>query len=72
MNRVELKGRVGNVEPLRIVKGDLKLLKFSISTSESKKNQDGSWDNKYTYHPIVVFGARAAKMEAEIKRLKRA
>jgi len=57
MNRVTLFGRLGKDPELKQA-GGTSILKFSLATSERKK-QGEQWIDHTEWHSVVVFGKRA-------------
>lgn len=60
MNRVTLFGRLGKDPELKQA-GAMPVLKFSLATSERKK-QGEQWIDHTEWHSIVMFGKRAEAM----------
>ena len=63
-NKVNLIGNIGKDPEISHSKSGSKIAKFSVATSESKKKDDGTWeDGKTQWHNIVCFGFTADKVE---------
>ena len=60
MNRVTLFGRLGKDPELKQA-GAMPVLKFSLATSERKK-QGEQWVDHTEWHSVVLFGKRAEAM----------
>lgn len=60
MNRVTLFGRLGKDPELKQA-GAMPVLKFSLATSERKK-QGEQWIDHTEWHSVVMFGKRAEAM----------
>lgn len=60
MNRVTLFGRLGKDPELKQA-GTMPVLKFSLATSERKK-QGEQWIDHTEWHSVVLFGKRAEAM----------
>lgn len=60
MNRVTLFGRLGKDPELKQA-GAMPVLKFSLATSERKK-QGEQWIDHTEWHSVVLFGKRAEAM----------
>ena len=67
VNKVILIGNVGN-DPEIIEKGDVKIAKFSIATSESYKNKQGEKVSNTEWHNIVAFGKLAEIIQKYVKK----
>lgn len=62
MNKVILMGALGkDVELKHSPKGNA-YTQLSVATSESKKKEDGTWENVAEWHNVMVFGKRAEKV----------
>lgn len=60
MNRVELKGNVGQEPRIVEVEKGGSVIRFSLATHENYKARDGSWQEETTWHNIVAW--KSAKM----------
>lgn len=58
LNKVMLLGRLGRDPEVKTTNGGVSVCNFSLATSESIKKGD-SWEDKTTWHNIVVFGKLA-------------
>jgi len=59
INKVILIGNLGKDPELSYTPGGLAVLRFSLATTESRKKDDGSWEDITEWHRIVVFGRTA-------------
>jgi single-strand DNA-binding protein len=59
MNRVLIWGNIGKDPELRMSAGGTAVLKFSVATSERRKDQSGNWTEETEWHAVVCFGKRA-------------
>jgi single-strand DNA-binding protein len=59
MNRVLIWGNIGKDPELRMSAGGTAVLKFSVATSERRKDQSGNWGEETEWHSCVCFGKRA-------------
>lgn len=65
INKVILIGNIGKQPETRTFDNGNEVCQFSLATSESWKDKTGEWQEKTTWHNIVVWGnqaARAAKL----------
>lgn len=68
MNKVILFGNVGKDVELKFSPNGNAYTKLSIATSESKKKEDGTWENVSEWHNVMVFGKRAEKVATDLKK----
>ena len=59
INKVQLLGYVGKDPESVQTQGGMLVSKFSLATSDRKKDQSGSWVDDTTWHNIVAFGRTA-------------
>jgi len=59
INKVILIGNLGKDPELSYTPGGLAVLRFSLATTESRKKDDGTWEDITEWHRIVVFGKTA-------------
>jgi single-strand DNA-binding protein len=59
VNRVVLWGNLGKDPELKMSAGGTAVLKFSVATSERRKDQSGNWGEETEWHSCVCFGKRA-------------
>lgn len=59
MNRTILWGNIGRDPELKMSAGGTAVLKFSVATSERRKDQSGDWTEETEWHSCVCFGKRA-------------
>jgi single-strand DNA-binding protein len=59
VNQVTLIGHIGKDPELTYTQSSLAIAKFSLATTESKKNTAGNWEDKTSWHSIVLFGKTA-------------
>ena len=57
-----LVGRLGQNARLMQTKNGAEMLSFSVATTESLRNQDGSFDQRTSWHDCLMFGPRAPKL----------
>ena len=59
VNKVILVGNLGRDPELTYTPGGLAVGKFSIATTEGRKNAEGEWTDHTEWHNIVAFGKTA-------------
>jgi len=59
INRIILIGYLGQDPEFRILENGAHLVKFSMSTHESYKDQTGEWKKVTQWHPIIMWRAMA-------------
>lgn len=59
VNKVMLIGRLGKDPELTYTPSGMAVAKFTMATSERKKNQQGEWEETTDWHRIVLFGKTA-------------
>ena len=59
LNKVHIIGHLGKDPELTYSKSGMAFAKFSIATSERKKNDAGEWEEKTDWHNITLFGKTA-------------
>lgn len=57
-----LVGRLGQNARLVQTKSGTEMLSFSVATTESMRNQDGSFEQRTSWHDCLMFGLRAPKL----------
>lgn len=67
-NQATLVGNAGKDPELRYTQGGTAIAKFSLATSYGLKKPDGTWENKTTWHNIVVFGKMAEGIASRIRK----
>lgn len=56
VNKVILVGRLGADPEVRYSAGGMAVAKFNLATSETRKDKDGSKQEKTEWHRVVAFG----------------
>lgn len=59
VNKVILIGNLGRDPELTYTPSGLAIAKFSLATTEGRKNQEGVWTDHTEWHRIVIFGKTA-------------
>ena len=59
VNKVILIGNLGKDPELTYTPSGMAIAKFSVATSERKKNQQGGWDEVTDWHNVTLFGKTA-------------
>lgn len=68
LNQANLIGRVGKTVELRYISNGNPCTSFSIATSETWKNKEGTKQEKTTWHNIVIFGKLAEIANQYVKK----
>ena len=68
INHVTLLGNVGADPVVRDIGGGNKAAQFSIATSESYKDRDGTWKERAEWHNIVAFNGYAFTVEKFVRK----
>ncbi len=59
VNAVTLLGNVGREPEVKATNSGTTVAKFSLATTESRKNGEGQWIDDTTWHSVVAFGRTA-------------
>lgn len=59
VNKVILIGNLGRDPELTYTPSGLAVARFSLATTENRKNQEGEWSEATEWHRIVLFGKTA-------------
>ncbi|OGR27405.1 MAG: hypothetical protein A2139_14630 [Desulfobacca sp. RBG_16_60_12] len=59
INKVILIGNLGRDPEVTYTQGGLAIAKFSLATTESRKDASGEWKDETQWHRIVLFGKTA-------------
>ena len=57
-----LVGRLGRDARVSQTKSGVEMLSFSVATTESLKNSDGSFEQRTSWHDCLLFGTRSPKL----------
>jgi single-strand DNA-binding protein len=68
VNRVTLVGRLGKDPELRYSPSGQAVARFSLATDESRKDQQGNWQQETTWHNIILWGAAAERAGEQLKK----
>jgi single-strand DNA-binding protein len=68
VNKVELVGFAGKDAEIREIKKGVKLVSFSLATSEGYRGKNGDWVDNTTWHQVVMWNEMAEKANEEIKK----
>lgn len=58
MNKVELKGNVGQDPKVLTVENGGTVIRFSLATHETYKTKDGEWREETMWHNIVAWSSK--------------
>ena len=67
LNRVELKGRVGQDPKITMV-GDSSIARFSVATSEIYKDRNGNLREDTTWHNVAAWSGKNVEDFSHIKK----
>lgn len=70
MNKVLLIGNLGKDPELKMTPGGQPMARFSVATTETWKDKDGSKQSKTEWHNIVVWGKQAEIAEKFLRKGK--
>lgn len=59
VNKVILIGNLGRDPELSYTPSGLAVARFTLATTEGRKNQEGEWTDETEWHRIVIFGKTA-------------
>lgn len=68
VNKVILLGRLGKDPEMRMTASQMPVTRFSLATSERRKDQSGEWKEQTEWHNIVVFGKTAENCQKFLKK----
>jgi single-strand DNA-binding protein len=68
LNRVILIGNLGKDPELTHTQSGLAIAKFSLATTEGRKNMAGAWEDVTEWHNIVLFGKTAEATGANLRK----
>lgn len=68
LNKALLIGIIGKDAEKKYTTQGLAILSFSLATSQSIKDKDGSWKSETTWHDIKCFGEMAERLETFLRK----
>jgi single-strand DNA-binding protein len=68
VNKVILVGNLGKDPELKYTSNQTAVARFSIATSERRKDQSGNWTDHVEWHNIVTFGKTAENCSNYLKK----
>jgi single-strand DNA-binding protein len=68
VNKVELSGFAGMNPEVKTMNSGMQMIRFSLATSSSHKNNNDEWVRDTTWHNITMWDKLAEKGIAEIKK----
>lgn len=68
VNRVTLIGHLGKDVELRYTPSGAAVARFSMATSENRKDSKGEWTQETTWHNIVIWGPAAERAAENLKK----
>lgn len=67
IHKVTIAGRLGQDPELKAFDSGATLCRLSIATNRSKKKEDGSYEDKTTWHRVSVWGKRGQWISENLK-----
>ena len=73
LNKVQLIGNLGNIPDFQVLEGNISVAKFSLATTESYKDKNGTtqsstdWHNKAKLEPVVLMIKMVIKNNTSIQ-----
>ena len=68
LNKVELKGRVGQDARILTVENSGTVARFTLATNELVKNRDGSYREETTWHNVVAWSRKGMPDFGKIRK----
>jgi len=68
INKVILVGNLGKDPEIRTLESGIKVVQFSMATTESYKDNSGNWQDKTEWHNIVAWRYLAEKAENQLHK----
>ena len=68
VNKVILVGNLGRDPEMRYTSGQTAVARFSIATTERRKDQSGNWNDHTEWHNVVTFGKQAENCANYLKK----
>lgn len=68
LNKVLLIGHLGKDPELSYTNNGMAIAKFSLATTEGRKNSEGNWEDSTEWHNIVMFGKTAENAGQYLKK----
>lgn len=68
VNKVILVGNLGKDPEMRYTNTQTAVARFSIATSEKRKDQTGNWVDQVEWHNVVTFGKTAENCSNYLKK----
>lgn len=68
LNKVELRGHVGQDPKITILENGSQVTKFTLATNENYKTKNDEWKEETTWHNIVAW---ASKSMPEFEKIKK-
>jgi len=68
LQKIIVIGKVGRDPEFKMTPSGTAMLKFSVATDKSKKNESGAWDKKTTWWNVIMFKKQAENAERFIKK----
>ena len=68
VNKVILVGNLGKDPEMKYTNSQMAIARFSIATTEKKKDQSGNWVDQTEWHRVVTFGKTAENCNNYLKK----
>jgi len=67
-NSVRLYGNVGQEPEVKTLESGNKVAKFSLATTERRKDQKGHWVDETTWHNLTLYGKQVDTLEKYVNK----
>ncbi len=68
INKVILIGNLGADPEVRTLESGVKVAQISVATNESYKDSEGNWQDRTTWHSVVLWRYLAERAELRLKK----
>jgi len=68
LNRITLIGRLGKDPEVRTFDGGISLVRLTLATNESYKDQSGNWQEHTHWHDLIFWREQAERAERQLRK----
>lgn len=68
LNKVELKGHVGQEPKITLMENGSSVVRFSLATNENYKTKNNEWKEETIWHNIVAWSSKSMPQFNKIKK----